>query len=77
MVAGWLYRNRWLLAVLLAAFAVRVHWNLLVHPLGDYISSDMRGYVERAHQVLDRFGQRSSTTRSSPTGRTACWRCSS
>ena len=57
MVAGWLYRNRWLLAVLLAAFAVRVHWNLLVHPLGDYVTSDMRGYVQRAHEVLDRFGQ--------------------
>ncbi len=43
--------------MILAAFAVRVHWNVLVHPMGDYISSDMRGYVTRAEQVLDRFGE--------------------
>jgi hypothetical protein len=53
---AWLHRNRWLIVVVLAAFAVRVHWNLLVHPLGDYVSSDMRGYVSRADQMLDRFG---------------------
>ena len=52
----WLHRNRWLLAALLAAFAVRLHWNLLVHPLGDYISSDMRGYATRADQLINRFG---------------------
>jgi hypothetical protein len=53
---AWLHRNRWLIVVVIAAFAVRVHWNLLVHPLGDYVSSDMRGYVSRADQMLDRFG---------------------
>lgn len=55
--SAWLYRNRWLIVVVVAAFAVRLHWNLLVHPLGDYVSSDMRGYVSRADQMLDRFGQ--------------------
>lgn len=54
----WLYRNRWLIAVVLGAFLVRLHWNLLVHPLGDYVSSDMKGYVSRADQMLDRFGHR-------------------
>jgi 4-amino-4-deoxy-L-arabinose transferase-like glycosyltransferase len=57
-VRAWLYRNRWLIVVVLAAFAVRIHWNLLVHPLGDYISSDMRGYTSRADQMLDKFGHR-------------------
>ena len=53
----WLHRNRWLLAALLAALAVRLHWNLMVHPLGDYISSDMRGYVSRADQMLAAFAR--------------------
>jgi len=53
---AWLHRNRWLIVVVLAAFAVRLHWNLLVHPLGDYVTSDMRGYVSRADQMLDNFG---------------------
>lgn len=57
-VLDWLYRNRWLLAIVIGAFLVRLHWNTLVHPLGDYISSDMRGYVQRAEQMLDRFGTR-------------------
>ncbi len=57
-VLDWLYRNRWPLAIVLGAFLVRLHWNLLVHPLGDYISSDMRGYVSRAEQMIDNFGAR-------------------
>lgn len=36
----------------LAALAVRLHWNLHVHPLGDYIYSDMNGYVQRADRLL-------------------------
>ena len=54
---AWLLRNRWLIVVVLAALAVRLHWNLLVHPLGDYISSDMRGYTSRADQLIAKFGQ--------------------
>lgn len=54
---AWLVRNRWLIVCVLAALAVRLHWNLLVHPLGDYITSDMRGYVSRADQMLDKFGK--------------------
>lgn len=53
---AWLHRNRWLIVAVLAALAVRLHWNLMVHPLGDYVSSDMRGYVSRADQLIDRFG---------------------
>lgn len=56
-VLDWLYRHRWLLAILLGAFLVRLHWNLLAHPLGDYIASDMRGYTSRADQMIDRFMQ--------------------
>ena len=57
-VLDWLYRNRWPLTIVLGAFLVRLHWNLLAHPLGDYISSDMRGYVSRAEQMIDNFGAR-------------------
>ena len=57
-LTSWLYRNRWLIVALIAAFAVRLHWNMLVHPLGDYVSSDMRGYTSRADQMLDKFGHR-------------------
>ena len=54
---AWLYRNRWLIAIVLGALAVRLHWNLLVHPLGDYQSSDMRGYTSRADQMVAHFGK--------------------
>ncbi len=54
----WLYRNRWLIAIVVGAFLVRLHWNTLCHPLGDYVSSDMRGYVQRGEQMLDKFGAR-------------------
>lgn len=54
---AWLYRNRWLIAIVLASLAVRLHWNLLVHPLGDYQSSDMRGYTSRAEQMVAHFGK--------------------
>jgi hypothetical protein len=45
-------RERWLLAIGAAALVVRLHWNLVVHPLGDYIYSDMRGYDIRADAAL-------------------------
>ncbi len=52
-LVSWLWRNRWLIAIVLATFAVRLHWNLAVHPLGHYIVSDMRGYDIRAGQLLE------------------------
>jgi len=48
-----LHRYRWTIALFVAALVVRLHWNLVVHPPGDYIYSDMRGYVLRADQILD------------------------
>ncbi|MEM9458811.1 MAG: phospholipid carrier-dependent glycosyltransferase [Myxococcota bacterium] len=48
----WMIEERWLLAVLLAALVVRLHWNLVVHPPGDYVYSDMNGYVSRADRML-------------------------
>jgi len=48
----WLARHRWFISVFLAALAVRLHWNLHVHPLGDYIYSDMAGYLQRADRLL-------------------------
>lgn len=44
--------ERWTLAVFLAALAVRVHWNLVVHPPEDYVYSDMNGYVSRADALF-------------------------
>ena len=43
----------------LAALAVRLHWNTEVHPPGDYIYSDMRGYTRRADGMFrTMFGRR-------------------
>lgn len=39
--------------VFLAALVVRLHWTLVVHPPGDYIYSDMNGYVQRADRLLE------------------------
>ena len=47
-----MYRHRWLLAITVAALVLRLHWNLMVHPLGDYVVSDMRGYDVRSTQLL-------------------------
>lgn len=53
-VAAWIVQERWLLAIFVAALLVRLHWNLVVHPLGDYVYSDMNGYVSRADRMLDK-----------------------
>ena len=52
---AWLWTQRWLLCIFLGALAVRLHWNLEVHPLGDYVYSDMNGYVQRAERLLRDF----------------------
>lgn len=39
--------------VTLAALAVRLAWNLFVHPPADYAFSDMGGYIDRAREVFD------------------------
>lgn len=49
----WIVRERWLLSIFVAALVVRLHWNLVVHPLGDYVYSDMNGYVSRADRMLE------------------------
>lgn len=51
-VGHWLYEERWLLAIFFAALVVRLHWNSTVHPPGEYIYSDMNGYVRRADRML-------------------------
>lgn len=53
-VLRWVVQERWLLAVLVAALVVRLHWNLVVHPPGDYVYSDMNSYVSRADTLLDK-----------------------
>ncbi len=41
-----------LIAVTLAALAVRLEWNLKVHRILDYVYSDMDGYLGRAQQLF-------------------------
>lgn len=48
-----LWEHRWLWVLMIAAFIVRWHWNLVVHPIEDYVYSDMRGYMRRAHGLFD------------------------
>ncbi len=58
-VGAWLEHNSWPIAIFIAALVVRVHWNLYVHPPGDYVYSDMNGYVGRAGSLfLDLWGKR-------------------
>jgi len=52
-VVAWVIQERWLLLLFVAALVVRLHWNLYVHPLGDYVYSDMNGYDSRANRMLD------------------------
>lgn len=49
----WIVDEQWLLLVFGAALIVRLHWNLEVHPPGDYVYSDMNGYVSRANRMLE------------------------
>lgn len=51
-------RERWLLVIFVAALAVRLHWNLVVHPPLDYVYSDMGGYVSRATGLVTSFWRR-------------------
>lgn len=58
-LGGWLVRNRWAIVVFAAALVVRLHWNLRVHPPGDYVYSDMNGYVGRSAALWhDLLGKR-------------------
>jgi len=52
VLARWLYEYRWLFALVFAALVVRLHWNLVVHPPGDYYYSDMRGYMRRSEGMF-------------------------
>ena len=52
LLARWLYENRWLFVLVAAAFAIRWHWNTVVHPPSDYYYSDMRGYMRRAEGMF-------------------------
>ncbi len=48
-----LVRARWPLCLFVAALIVRLHWNLHVHPPGDYVYSDMRGYLSMARRAAE------------------------
>jgi hypothetical protein len=52
-VGRWLEDNAVLLVFVVVALAIRLHWNLYEHPPGDYIYSDMNGYVRRGEQIVD------------------------
>ncbi len=44
--------ERWSIAIFVASLLVRLHWNLVTHPLGEYIYSDMNGYNSRADRLV-------------------------
>ncbi len=46
-------RSWWALVLFCAAFVVRVRWNLVAHPIGEFVYSDMQGYLARADAILD------------------------
>jgi hypothetical protein len=47
-------REHWpTLVFFVAALALRLHWNLSVHPPADYVYSDMRGYMDRAAEIFE------------------------
>ncbi len=48
------WKHRELCAFTLVALAVRLFWNLKVHPPTSYAFSDMGGYLERAQTMIDR-----------------------
>jgi hypothetical protein len=48
----WIVAERWSLSIFVAALLVRLHWNAVAHPPGDYIYSDMHGYVSRADGIF-------------------------
>lgn len=52
-LARGLWEHRWLWVLVLAALVVRLHWNLVVHPIEDYLYSDMRGYIRRASTLYE------------------------
>ncbi|MCX4245831.1 glycosyltransferase family 39 protein [Paraliomyxa miuraensis] len=53
VLARGLWEHRWLWVLMLAALVVRLHWNLVVHPIEDYLYSDMRGYVRRSASLFE------------------------
>lgn len=56
-LGAWLYHQRWVFFIFLAALLVRLHWNAQIHPPGDYVYSDMNGYVGRADRMLKEMAQ--------------------
>ncbi len=50
----WLWKRRDLLLVTLAALAVRLVWNLRIHPPLEFAYSDMGGYLDRANLMIDK-----------------------
>jgi hypothetical protein len=46
-------RRWWVLVLFIAALFVRLRWNLSIHPLDQYLYSDMKGYLGRADALLD------------------------
>lgn len=48
-----LHDERWVIVLVLVALVIRLHWNLVVHPPGDFVYSDMRGYMSRADGMFE------------------------
>jgi hypothetical protein len=55
---GLLVTHREIILVAILALAVRLWWNLSVHPPLKFAFADMGGYLERAQTSIDRAGER-------------------
>ncbi len=55
---AWSWRHGGLFFVALAALAVRLRWNLVVHRPTDFAFSDMKAYLDRAGAMFDDPGAR-------------------
>lgn len=56
--------------MVLLAFVIRVHWNLVAHPIGEFMYSDMKGYNSRANAVLSKPWEAKEYTAFFPFGTT-------
>jgi hypothetical protein len=54
LLRAWSWKHRGLIAVTLAALAVRLWWNLSFHRPTDFAFSDMAGYLDRGNAMVDR-----------------------
>ena len=51
---AFLAEHWWPICIFVGALLVRIHWNLVAHPIGEFLYSDMRGYNGRADAIIEK-----------------------